>query len=607
MNHSRHWWVWVSLGLFALSGCATMAPQYGPVAALPETATSADRPMPKVLTQLPVQPITRVPNLNKRVDARVSGAQAYEPSLVVRSGGTAVSGDDLTLVWMDILPGSVTDTRIAYARSSDGGSSVTQGVLPKPVDVGAAAPAFDPMTVILPDTSEVLVGAMTRSFTQGSDNTLWFSRHGVNGAPFDASTRRLTLGNIDKGWMAAGPLPGSPSETALYVAYNAGNRFLSRSFDGGRTFASTLQLPGTIGYQPRVDRNGRVTLSYFDNGRLAFSWSEDGGQSLQASVVVATPTATSLTIGESIPGEFRIPIFLMHAIDPNTGRIYAVYNDVTARSDNQLDVDVILTYSDDGGRTWRDGAIVNGDGTVPGDQFMPWIEVDARGGVHLVYFDTRERPGLDQDAFALVDVWYAYSSDRGQSFTESRLTAQPIDTSRTRWAAFGGVGSQFIGDYLAMAVSNHAAYIAYPLSDNTELGLGLSRFDLPKAGITPAYTGTWINQAEPGHGMLIEILPDNRLLAWWFTFTPDGQQAWFGGIGTYVGNLATIQVIKAQGGRFLPNFNPADIQNPVLGTMQIRFDSCLKGQVDYAFGQGFGSGTWPIDRLTVAAGLNCVD
>jgi len=125
------------------------------------------------------------------------------------------------------------------------------------------------------------------------------------------------------------------------------------------------------------------------------------------------------------------------------------------------------------------------------------------------------------------------------------------------------------------------------------------------AQIGPGYTGTWINNAEPGHGMIIEILEGGRVLAWWFTFAPDGGQAWFGGIGTYTGNTATIEVIKAQGGRFLPNFNPADIQNPVLGTMTIRFESCTRGSVSYQFQQGYGSGTWPIDRLTVAAGLVC--
>ncbi|MBK8284437.1 MAG: hypothetical protein IPK97_05890 [Ahniella sp.] len=125
--------------------------------------------------------------------------------------------------------------------------------------------------------------------------------------------------------------------------------------------------------------------------------------------------------------------------------------------------------------------------------------------------------------------------------------------------------------------------------------------------ISAAYTGTWINNSQPGHGLIVEVLPENRILAWWFTYQPNGGQAWFGGIGTYTGNTATISVIKAEGGRFLPNFDSAAITNPVLGSMQLRFDSCTNGVVNYQFGQGYGSGSWPINRLTVAAGLACTD
>jgi hypothetical protein len=59
--------------------------------------------------------------------------------------------------------------------------------------------------------------------------------------------------------------------------------------------------------------------------------------------------------------------------------------------------------------------------------------------------------------------------------------------------------------------------------------------------IGAAVTGAWYDPAQSGHGLLIEVLPNDRLLAYWFTFTPDGsQQAWFGGVGTIVGNQAIV-------------------------------------------------------------------
>ena len=42
--------------------------------------------------------------------------------------------------------------------------------------------------------------------------------------------------------------------------------------------------------------------------------------------------------------------------------------------------------------------------------------------------------------------------------------------------------------------------------------------------ITSAFTGAWYDPAQSGHGLLIEVLPSNMLLAYWFAFTPDGSQ-----------------------------------------------------------------------------------
>lgn len=589
----------------ALTACGK-APvlQFGPATGA-DAAVAAEAP-PIAYPSAPVQAGDSPIRWQKRVDARMPGAQAWEPSMVVHSAGSTADADQLTLIWMDGRPGTITDTRIAYARSVDGGTTFVQGDLPKPAQISANAPAFDPMTAVNTETGAVLVGAMTRSFSNGADNVLWLSRHAGGNAPLTTAETLLGQTNIDKGWMVAGPLPGNLTQTVTYLAFNATNRRLMRSLDGGRTFSQPLTLPGIIGFQPRINANGRLSISYFDNGPVALVTSDDGGLSLNPPVTVARPAVTALTINTYIPGDFRVPPFLMHAVDPASGRLYGVYSDLTRTVAGQGDLNIILTTSDDGGQTWSPGRVINGDDSVPGDQFMPWIEVDRRGGVHVIWFDTRRNPGQDTDAHALVDVWYASSRDRGQTWTETRLTDQPLDSDRTRWSPFG-TGTPFLGDYLAMAVSDHAVYAAYPGIDGNDVAMWLTRIDLPTAEINANFTGTWINNAQPGHGMLIEILPGNRLLAWWFTFTPDGQQAWFGGIGTYAGNVATIEVIKAEGGRFLPNFNPADIRNPVLGTMSIRFDSCTQGQVDYALGQGFGSGSWSIDRLTVAAGLACID
>ena len=106
---------------------------------------------------------------------------------------------------------------------------------------------------------------------------------------------------------------------------------------------------------------------------------------------------------------------------------------------------------------------------------------------------------------------------------------------------------------------------------------------------------------------MLEVLPGNRLLAMWFAFNPQGsQQAWFGGVGTYVGNVATITgVALPSGGRWIPNFDEhAVVLNP-WGTLTFTFSDCNHGRVDFNSVFGYGIGSMNLSRLTLPAGLTC--
>lgn len=119
------------------------------------------------------------------------------------------------------------------------------------------------------------------------------------------------------------------------------------------------------------------------------------------------------------------------------------------------------------------------------------------------------------------------------------------------------------------------------------------------------YTGAWYDPAQSGHGIFVEILPGNLLLAYWFTFNPQGQQAWFGGVGPITGNTAAVPVVQTQGGRFVPNFDPSQVTNPPWGTLNFTFTSCQSARVDFASSVGFGTGTMALQRLTTPAGISC--
>jgi N-acetylneuraminic acid mutarotase len=121
------------------------------------------------------------------------------------------------------------------------------------------------------------------------------------------------------------------------------------------------------------------------------------------------------------------------------------------------------------------------------------------------------------------------------------------------------------------------------------------------------YTGTWNDPMQPGHGLVLEALPGNQLLAEWFAFDPSGtQQSWFLGVGAITGNTATITAVdRPTGGRFIPNFDPTKIVHNPWGSLTFTFTDCDHGKVDFASTAGYGSGSMNLTRLTRPVGVSC--
>lgn len=125
--------------------------------------------------------------------------------------------------------------------------------------------------------------------------------------------------------------------------------------------------------------------------------------------------------------------------------------------------------------------------------------------------------------------------------------------------------------------------------------------------IGAGFTGSWYDPAQSGHGLFVEVLPDNRLFVGWFTFNPAGtEQSWFVGTGSYSGNTATIIPVNLPtGGRWIPNFDPQQIVNNFWGTFSFTFTDCNHGKVDFNSVVGYGAGSIDLTRLTQPAGLTC--
>ena len=129
----------------------------------------------------------------------------------------------------------------------------------------------------------------------------------------------------------------------------------------------------------------------------------------------------------------------------------------------------------------------------------------------------------------------------------------------------------------------------------------------PAVSIGPGFTGAWYDPTQSGHGLFVEVLANNAILAWWFTFSPAGDQSWFGGVGNYSGNTATIsQTLQTIGGKWIPNFDPTKTTNVAWGTLTLTFTDCNHGRVDFTSNvPGYGTGFMNLTRLTLPTGLTC--
>ncbi len=128
----------------------------------------------------------------------------------------------------------------------------------------------------------------------------------------------------------------------------------------------------------------------------------------------------------------------------------------------------------------------------------------------------------------------------------------------------------------------------------------------PPANLGPGYTGAWFNPAQDGHGIFIEILPNNIMVAAWYVFGPTGGQSWITAAGSISGNTANLSGTLATGTRFPPNFTATDVMRTPWGAMNFTFTDCNNGRLDYSSTiAGYGSGSIPLSRLTLPAGSAC--
>lgn len=126
------------------------------------------------------------------------------------------------------------------------------------------------------------------------------------------------------------------------------------------------------------------------------------------------------------------------------------------------------------------------------------------------------------------------------------------------------------------------------------------------------FSGAWYDPERNGEGLIVEALPDDRVVVYWFTYTPDGSgdQAWMIGQGVFE-NLgltsdpqpefpyrAEVDMYQPQGTGFGQDFDTDEIEVLDWGSLELQFREAGDGRIVWDSDlEDYGSGEYPVERL----------
>ncbi|MGH9127216.1 MAG: cell wall-binding repeat-containing protein [Acidimicrobiales bacterium] len=193
------------------------------------------------------------------------------------------------------------------------------------------------------------------------------------------------------------------------------------SNDGGKTWGAPVVASGPMEHvrepaPPVIGSDGAMYVAWRNRDApstaahpLVVAKSSDGGQ---------TWTSTDVAMMQPGPQNANNAAgFPRLAIDPKSNTVYVVYRNFTAMGN----VDVYLQASKDEGATWSAPVQVNDDSGMI-DHLGNEISVAPNGRVDVAWLDYRNAypTAPEQMASQEGDIYYASSSDGGQTFSANR-------------------------------------------------------------------------------------------------------------------------------------------------------------------------------------------
>ena len=395
----------------------------------------------------------------------------------------------------ELLAGSIVfprpdrDSSCRVYASRDGGSTWT-GITPG----GRRDSGADPQVAYTPHGTAIFVCLVDVPGEGGRfRSALHVYRSGDGGASWEGPVE-LAANSYDHPQVAVDTTTGRHAGT-VYIGVLYGREYrvgVFRSDDDGRSFVGPVEVARGGGYGGGHGLNvtglgvlsdGSLAVSFMDfplgppgegagatesASRMALS--EDGGITFSEPRRVATRVQAPPEEGPAR----RLGGFPTWAVDTSGAatrdRLYHAWSDWRSGSAR-----VLLTASDDRGRSWSEPVAVDPDAPAGAHQFLPALAVNAEGTLGVSYSDTRgfpEADGSHRRFTASVDGGVSFLASRLLSSTPSRPGGDPANERPVFLPFDDGSGSLSLvfvsalgrwpggGDYMGLAADARGAFHA---------------------------------------------------------------------------------------------------------------------------------------------------
>ncbi|QOC22901.1 hypothetical protein IC757_01700 [Wenzhouxiangella sp. AB-CW3] len=267
------------------------------------------------------------------------------------------------------------------------------------------------------------------------------------------------------------------------------------------------------------------------------------------------------------------------------------------------------------------GAVSAGDSTIHSGHSALWHQPDHDGEGWVLEMVEPDRAVL---------YWFTYDDNGdqrwliGDGFVETVDHGQQLRFPELRTTSGGRFGPGFdpdevsdpvVGDAVMQFEDCEVGSIRYRAFGHEEeltiarltqtMGSACDESDLPirsEAGLS----GSWFDPDHAGEGFILHWLDRDEALMLWFTYAPDGDQAWMMGTGLATnGAVVFDDVHQPMGGRFGQERDSSEVSRPEWGELVFELE-CNSGLVSYQSDlPGYGAGEQQLVRLSQLEDIEC--